>query len=81
MKNNQQGRQSKSPFKAFLGINYYSKYQDIVFVSQPWWLTFFHGFFARRHEISNLNPEIGHSYEIIIAFGEDSTDQNIFTGA
>ena len=26
MKSNQQGRQSKSPFKTFLGMNYYSKY-------------------------------------------------------
>ena len=26
MKNNQQGRQSKSSFKAFLVTNYYSKY-------------------------------------------------------
>ena len=33
MKNNQQGRQSKSPFKAFLGTNYYSKYYN--FLRQP----------------------------------------------
>ena len=26
MKNNQQGQQGKSPFKAFLGMNYHSKY-------------------------------------------------------
>ena len=34
MKNNQQGRQSKSPFKAFLGKNYYQN-TKIFFVGQP----------------------------------------------
>ena len=57
--------------------------QDIklFFVGQPWWLTFFQGFFARGHWISNLNPEIGRGHEIIIAFGGDSIDRNIRTGA
>ena len=46
MKNDQQGRQSKSPFKAFLGTNYYTK---IFFIDQPWWLTCFQGIFVRGH--------------------------------
>ena len=29
-------------------------------------------YFARKYWISNLNPEIGRGYEIIIAFAEDS---------
>ena len=78
MKNKQQGRQSKSSFKAFLGANYYTK---MFFVGQPWWLTFFQGFFARGHWISNLNPEIGRGYEIIITFERTLLDQNIGTVA
>ena len=56
MKNNQQRRQGKSPFKAFLDTN---SIQDskIFFVGQPYWLTYFQGIFAREHWISNLNPE------------------------
>ena len=42
---------------------------NIFFIGQPWWLTLFQGIFATGHGIFNLNPEIGHGYEIIIAFG------------
>ena len=75
MENNQQGRQSKSPFKAFLGTNYHSKYLN--FFRRPAMVAnifqgLFQGLFARGHWISNFNPEIDHGHEIIIPFGVDS---------
>ena len=74
MKINQHCRQSKSPFQAFLGTSYYSG-TKLFFVDQPWRLTFCQGIFARGHQISNLNPEIGRGHQIIIAFREDSIKQ------
>ena len=49
----------------------------ILFVGQPWWLTFFQGFFARGHRISNLNLEIGCGHENIISLERTPLDQNI----
>ena len=48
VKIDQQCRQSKSPFQAFLGTTYYSD-TKFFFVDQPWWLTFCQGIFARGH--------------------------------
>ena len=73
MKNNQQGRQSKSPKSLkhpWVRITIQST--KIFFVGQPWCWHFFRVFFVRGHWISNLNPEICRGLEIIIAFGEDS---------
>ena len=60
MKNNQQGQESKSPFL---------RRSTMV-------ANIFSRHFCNRTLNSNLNPEIGHGHEIIIAFREDSIGLN-----